>query len=79
MIVVRRTFDFCSSFAENIDGGYALEAILRVHTLYVSSNNKKEKKKSTPVPPVLLHNAGSKVHGHNVRGIFLNYLPCCQT
>ena len=37
MIVVRRTFYFCSIFAKNIDGDYMLEAILRVQILYVSS------------------------------------------
>ena len=52
MKVVRRKIDFCSIFAKNIHGGYTLEQgvsietpwlelILRVHRLYVSSNNKK--------------------------------------
>ena len=35
---------------------------------------RKKKKTSTPVPTVLLHNAGSKVHGHNVMRHFLELL-----
>ena len=77
MKAVRRKFDFCSIFAKNIDVGYTLELILRVHRLYVSSNNKKNK--STHVPPVLLYNVRSKVHEHNAMRHFLHYFSCCQT
>ena len=43
MMVVRRKSDFCFIFAKNRDGGHMLDAILRIHTLFVSSKNKKEK------------------------------------
>ena len=56
-----------------LDCGYTLEAIPRVHTIYVSRKYMK-KKLSTYVPSVLLYNVESKVYGQNFIRHFLALL-----
>ena len=55
-----------------LDCGYTLDAILRVHTIHVSSKYKE--KMSTHVPPVLVYSLKFHVHNFIRRFLALIYM-----
>ena len=71
MAVTTTVLFFFYLLLKPLDCGYTLEAILRVNTIYVSIKYKKKMFTNVHVPPVLLYNVESKVHGHNFIRHFL--------